>query len=38
MEILNFLKSFNTVGSYLTVMLVVLISMLLYFYIIAPQT
>ncbi|MCG8284772.1 MULTISPECIES: hypothetical protein [Acinetobacter] len=38
MDILKFLKSFNTVGTYLTVMLVVLISMLLYFYIIAPQT
>ncbi|MEQ1066383.1 hypothetical protein ABLB96_10210 [Acinetobacter sp. XH1741] len=37
MDILKFLKSFNTIGTYLAIMLIFLIVMVLYFYVIEPQ-
>ncbi|OCZ21168.1 hypothetical protein BFR96_04995 [Acinetobacter pittii] len=36
MEILKFLQSFNTVGTYLTIASTVLVGLIIYFYVINP--
>ncbi|EJB8433029.1 hypothetical protein MW342_001422 [Acinetobacter baumannii] len=36
MQILKFLKSFNTVGTYLTLASILLVVMIIYFYVINP--